>query len=83
MVLGVCLDFGCHLSWALPTRRMSIVARRFPPDFKRDVVTVARRSDATDEEFASDFGISVNSPAPMDEAGADGLTAGPVGWWSG
>ena len=55
------------------------MARRFPPEFKRDVVTVARRSDATYEELASDFGISVNSLRRwMKQADvADGLTAGP------
>jgi transposase len=58
---------------------MSIMARRFPPEFKRDVVTVARRSDATFEELASDFGISVNSLRRwMKQADiADGLAAGP------
>ena len=55
------------------------MARRFPPEFKRDVVTVARRSDSTYEELASDFGISVNSLRRwMKQADvADSLTAGP------
>ena len=61
------------------------MARRFPAEFKRDVVTVARRSDATYEELASDFQISVRSLVPVDEAGgrrgwSDG---GAVGWRSG
>ncbi len=37
------------------------MAKGLPPEFKRDVVTVAPRSDAAFEELASDFGISVNS----------------------
>jgi transposase len=37
------------------------MARRFSSEFKRDVGAVARRSGAACEEFASDFGISVDS----------------------
>ena len=37
------------------------MASRSPTEFMRDVATVARRSDATYAELASDFGISVNS----------------------
>ena len=35
--------------------------RKFPPEFKRDVVTVARRGDLTKAEVAADFGISIES----------------------
>ena len=58
---------------------MSIIARRFPPVSKRDVVTVACRSDATFKGLASAFGISVDSFRRwMKQADlADGLAAGP------
>jgi putative transposase len=32
--------------------------KKFPPEFKRDVVTVARRGDLTKAEVAADFGIA-------------------------
>jgi transposase-like protein len=32
--------------------------KRFPPEFKRDVVTVARRGELTVNEVAADFDIS-------------------------
>jgi transposase len=35
--------------------------KRFPPEFKRDVVTVARRGDLTVAEVAADFDISEES----------------------
>src|SRR4051812_26838023 len=35
--------------------------KRFPPEFKRDVVAVARRGDLTKAEVAADFDISVES----------------------
>ena len=35
--------------------------KKFPPEFKRDVVRVARRGDLTHAEVASDFDISVES----------------------
>ena len=35
--------------------------KRFPPEFKRDVVTVARRGDLSVAEVASDFDISEQS----------------------
>jgi transposase-like protein len=35
--------------------------RRFPPEFKRDVVAVARRGDLTVPEVAVDFGIAQES----------------------
>jgi transposase-like protein len=36
-------------------------AKKFTPEFKRDVVTVARRGDLTYAEVAADFDISVES----------------------
>ena len=35
--------------------------KKFPPEFKRDVVTVARRGDLTVAEVAADFDISPES----------------------
>lgn len=35
--------------------------KKFPPEFKRDVVRVARGGDLTHAEVASDFGISIES----------------------
>ncbi len=35
--------------------------KRFPPEFKRDVVQVARRGDLTVPEVAADFDISEES----------------------
>ncbi len=32
--------------------------KKYPPEFKRDVVTVARRGDLTVPEVAVDFGVS-------------------------
>jgi transposase len=37
------------------------VPKKFPPEFKRDVVTVARRGDLTIAEVAADVDISVES----------------------
>ena len=54
--------------------------KKFPPEFKRDVVTVARRGDLTQAEVAADFGISVESvrrwmrQADIDNGITDGLT---------
>ena len=55
------------------------MGRRFPPEFKRDVVTVARRPDATYKELASDFEIPANLLRRLIKQAdvADGLTAGP------
>ena len=55
------------------------MARGFPPEFKRDQMMVARRSTATVEELAPDFGFSVNSLRRwMKQADvAEGLAAGP------
>ena len=35
--------------------------KKYPPEFKRDVVTVARRGELTQDEIAADFGISAES----------------------
>ncbi|MGH3025396.1 MAG: IS3 family transposase [Gaiellaceae bacterium] len=54
--------------------------KKFPPEFKRDVVTVARRGDLSIPEVAADFGISEESvrrwlrQADVDDGIKDGLT---------
>jgi transposase len=54
--------------------------KKFPPEFKRDVVTVARRGDLTINEVAADFDISPTSvqrwmrQADVDDGIRDGLT---------
>ena len=54
--------------------------KRFPAEFKRDVVTVARRGQLTIAEVAADFDISVESVrrwvrrAEVDDGVRDGLT---------
>jgi transposase len=54
--------------------------KRFPPEFKRDVVTVARRGDLTVNEVAADFDIAPESvrrwmrQADIDAGIKDGLT---------
>lgn len=55
--------------------------KRFPAEFKRDVVRVARRGDLTVAEVAADFDISVESvrrwvrQAEIDEGVRNGLTS--------
>ena len=55
--------------------------KKFPPEFKRDVVRVARRGDLTRAEVAADFGISIESvqrwmrQADIDDGVKDGLTS--------
>ena len=55
--------------------------KRFPAEFKRDVVTVARRGDLTMAEVAADFDISIESvrrwvrQAEIDDGVRDGLTS--------
>ena len=55
--------------------------KRFPPEFKRDVVTVARRGDLSVNEVAADFDISPETvrrwvrQADIDEGIKDGLTS--------
>jgi len=57
------------------------VPKRFPPEFKRDVVTVARRGDLTIPEVAADFDVSPESvrrwmrQADIDDGVKDGLTS--------
>lgn len=54
--------------------------KKFPPEFKRDVVTVARRGDLTLAEVAADFDVSVESvqrwmrQASIHDGVRDGLT---------
>lgn len=54
--------------------------KKFPPEFQRDVVAVARRGDLTRTEIAADFGISESTvkrwmaQADVDDGIKDGLT---------
>ena len=54
--------------------------KKFPPEFKRDVVAVVRRGDLKPVEVAVDFGISEESvrrwvrQADIDDGIKDGLT---------
>ena len=54
--------------------------KRYPPEFKRDVVTVARRGDLTVNEVAADFDIAPESvrrwvrQADIDDGVREGLT---------
>src|SRR5947209_13072753 len=65
---------------ALLRGRMFTVPKKFPPEFKRDVVTVARRGDLTVNEVAADFDVSPESvrrwmrQADVDDGVKDGLT---------
>jgi transposase len=58
------------------------VPREFPPEFKRDVVTVARRGDLPVNEVAADFDVSPETvrrwmrQADADDGVKDGLTSG-------
>jgi transposase len=55
--------------------------KRYPPEFKRDVVTVARRGDLSVNEVAADFDIAPESvrrwvrQADIDDGVKDGLTS--------
>jgi len=55
--------------------------RKYPQEFKRDVVAVARRGDLTQAEVAHDFGVSEESvrrwmrQADIDDGIADGQTS--------
>lgn len=55
--------------------------KKFPPEFKRDVVRVARRGDLSQAEVAVDFGISTESvrrwcrQADVDDGVIDGQTS--------
>jgi transposase-like protein len=54
--------------------------KRFPPEFKRDVVAVARRGDLKINEVAADFDVAPESvrrwmrQADVDDGIRDGLT---------
>ncbi|MET0354331.1 MAG: transposase [Plantibacter flavus] len=54
---------------------------KFPPEFKRDVVAVARRGGLTRAEIAAEFGISESTlkrwmtQADVDDGIRDGLTS--------
>jgi transposase-like protein len=60
---------------------MDAMPKRFPLEFKRDVVRVARRGDLSVAEVAADFDISVESvrrwmhQADVDDGVKDGLTS--------
>lgn len=66
--------------WASPCGKMDAVPKKFPAEFKRDVVTVARLGDLTRGEVAADFGISEQTvirwmqQADIDDGIKDGLT---------
>ena len=55
--------------------------KKFPSEFKRDVVTVARRGDLTVAEVAADFNVSAESvrrwmrQADVDDGVRGGLTS--------
>jgi len=57
------------------------VPKKFPEEFKRDVVRVARRGDLTPAEVAVDFDVSVESVrrwvrrADVDDGVVDGQTS--------
>jgi transposase len=59
---------------------MYAMPKKFPAEFKADVVTAARRGDLTYAELAADFAISVESvrrwvrQADIDAGIKDGLT---------
>jgi transposase len=54
--------------------------KKFPPEFKRDVVAVARRGDLSVAEVAIDFGVAEETvrrwmrQADIDDGIKDGLT---------
>jgi transposase len=54
--------------------------KKFPPEFKRDVVAVARRRSVPLEEVAADFDVSISTlhrwmrQADIDDGIKDGLT---------
>jgi transposase len=60
---------------------MDAMPKKFPSEFKRDVVAVARRGDLTLHEVAADFDISPESvrrwvrQADIDDGVQDGLTS--------
>jgi transposase len=60
---------------------MDVMPKKFPSEFKRDVVTVARRGDLTVAEVAADFNVSAESvrrwmrQADIDDGVRGGLTS--------
>jgi transposase len=60
---------------------MDVMPKKFPAEFKRDVVTVARRGDLTHAEVAADFDISIESvrrwcrQADIDDGVTEGQTS--------
>jgi transposase len=60
---------------------MDVMPKKFPAEFKRDVVTVARRGDLTHAEVAADFDISPESvrrwvrQADIDDGVSEGITS--------
>ena len=60
---------------------MSIMGKRYPKEFRDDVVRVARSSDAPIKQIADDFGISDASlynwlkQADIDDGKREGLTS--------
>ncbi len=69
------------LLWAEVRGEDVAVPKKFPPEFKRDVVRVARRGDLSQAEVAADFDISVESvrrwlrQADIDDGIVDGQTS--------
>src|SRR5271169_2738486 len=65
---------------------MDAMPKRFPPEFKADVVRVARRGDLSIAEVAADFDISVESvkrwkrQADIDEGIPVTATCGVLGF---
>ena len=59
--------------------------KAFPPEFRRDVVAVARKGDTSLRQIAKDFGISESclhrwlAQADIDDGVRPGLTTSGVG----
>jgi transposase len=59
---------------------MAVMPKPYPEEFRRDVVAVARRGEASLEQIAKDFGVSANSitnwlkKADIDEGVKPGVT---------
>jgi transposase len=62
------------------SREDVVMPKKYPPEFKRDVVTVARRGDLSVVEVAIDFGVAEESvrrwmrQADVDDGIKDGQT---------
>jgi transposase len=69
------------LLWTEGPRGGWPLAEEVPPEFKRDVVRVARRGDLSQTEVAADFDVSVESvrrwvrQADVDDGVVDGQTS--------